>query len=161
MSVIHINIGSNTGDRAALIERAVAALSERIDPAGRAQISLAPIEESEAWGFESDNRFLNLGVMIESPDDFDPLALLDLLQSVEKDIADVPHRNPDGSYADRPIDIDLIAVDDKVVDEARLKLPHPRMHLRPFVLEPIKFLDPDWRHPIIGLTADEMLKRVL
>lgn len=161
MSVIHINIGSNTGDRAALIERAVAALSERIDPAGRAQISLAPIEESEAWGFESDNRFLNLGVMIESPDDFDPLALLDLLQSVEKEIADVPHRNPDGSYADRPIDIDLIAVDDKVVDEARLKLPHPRMHLRPFVLEPIKFLDPDWRHPIIGLTADEMLKRVL
>lgn len=161
MSVIHINIGSNTGDRAALIERAVAALSERIDPAGRAQISLAPIEESEAWGFESDNRFLNLGVMIESPDDFDPLALLDLLQSVEKEIADVPHRNPDGSYADRPIDIDLIAVDDKVVDEARLKLPHPRMHLRSFVLEPIKFLDPDWRHPIIGLTADEMLKRVL
>lgn len=161
MSVIHINIGSNTGDRAALIERAVAALSERIDPAGRAQISLAPIEESEAWGFESDNRFLNLGVMIESPDDFDPMALLDLLQSVEKDIADVPHRNPDGSYADRPIDIDLIAVDDKVVDEARLKLPHPLMHLRPFVLEPIKFLDPDWRHPISDLNADEMLKRVL
>ena len=160
MSVIHINIGSNTGDRAAQIERAVAALSERIDPDGRAQISLAPIVESEAWGFESENSFLNLGLIIESPDDLDPLALLDILQSVEKDIADVPHRNPDGSYADRPIDIDLIAVDDNVIDTERLKLPHPRMHLRPFVLEPIKFLDPDWRHPLSGLTADEMLKKV-
>lgn len=160
MSVIHINIGSNTGDRAAQIERAVAALSERIDPDGNAHIRLAPIEESEPWGFKSGNRFLNLGVMIESPAEVDPLTLLDALQTVEREIADSPHRNPDGSYADRPIDIDLIAVDDKVIDTPRLKLPHPRMHLRQFVLEPIKYLDPGWRHPLNGLTVEEMLKKV-
>ena len=160
MSIIQINIGSNKGDRAAQIERAVAAVCQRVDPGQCAKISLAPIVESEPWGFESENSFLNLGLMIESPDDVDPFELLDIIQSVEREIADEPHRNPDGSYADRPIDIDLISVDDKIVDSPRLQLPHPRMHLRVFVLEPIKFLDPAWRHPVTGLTAEEMLRKV-
>ena len=67
MSRIHVNIGSNTGDRAALIERAVAALAVRLDPDGNAEIRLAPLIESEAWGFSSDNRFLNLGLMVDVP----------------------------------------------------------------------------------------------
>lgn len=156
MPHIHINIGSNQGDRAALIERAVAALCRRLDPDGRATVSLAPIEESEPWGFESTNRFLNLGLMIDAPGEVSPEAVLCTLQQVEREIADVPHRHADGSYADRPIDIDLIAVDDMVVDTPALQLPHPRMHLRDFVLRPISTLDPHWRHPLTGLTAAEM-----
>lgn len=157
MAKIHINIGSNTGDRAAQIERAVAALCERIDPEQRAEIRLAPIEESEPWGFESDNRFLNLGLMVDMSGDADPIAVLDALQAVEREISDTPHRNADGGYADRPIDLDLIAIDDRVIDTPRLQLPHPRMHLRDFVLRPIAFLDPGWLHPQTGLTAAQML----
>ena len=157
MAKIHINIGSNTGDRAAQIERAVAALCERLDPSCRAEIRLAPIEESEPWGFEAANKFLNLGLMVDMPGDADAFAVLDALQAVEREIADVPHRNSDGSYADRPIDLDLIAVDDRVIDTERLQLPHPRMHLRDFVLRPVAALEPDWRHPLTGMTAGQML----
>lgn len=157
MSRIHLNIGSNIGDRAALIERAVAALCESLDPDGNAEIRLAPIIESEPWGFESDNRFLNLGLLIDTPVDVDPHEVLKSLQEVEREIADCPHRNADGSYADRPIDIDLIAIDGKTVNTPALQLPHPRMHLREFVLRPISELDPHWRHPKLGKTAEEML----
>ena len=150
MSRIHVNIGSNTGDRAALIERAVAALAVRLDPDGNAEIRLAPLIESEAWGFSSDNRFLNLGLMVDVPGDTDPETILLSLQATEQEISDAPHRQADGSYADRAVDIDLIAVDDKVVDT-------PELHLRRFVLEPMAALDPSWRHPIFGLTAPEML----
>ncbi|MDE6368085.1 MAG: 2-amino-4-hydroxy-6-hydroxymethyldihydropteridine diphosphokinase [Muribaculaceae bacterium] len=160
MSRIHLNIGSNIGDRAALIERAVAALCERLDPGGTAEIRLAPIIESEPWGFESDNRFLNLGVMIDTPDDVNPHEILNCLQAVEREIADWPHRDADGCYVDRPIDIDLIAIDDKTVDTPVLQLPHPRMHLRDFVLRPIAELDPHWRHPLLGKTAEEMLEEL-
>ncbi len=160
MSRIHINIGSNTGDRAALIERAVAAIAARLDPDGKAEIRLAPVVESEPWGFESENKFLNLGLMVDMPGDVDPHEVLRCLQAVEREIADRPHRNADGSYADRPIDIDLIALDDIVVDTPDLLLPHPRMHLRQFVLEPISILDPEWRHPVYGKTATELLELV-
>lgn len=160
MSRIHLNIGSNIGDRAALIERAVAALCERLDPDGNADIRLAPIIESEPWGFESDNRFLNLGLMIDTPADVNPHEILNCLQDVEREIADSPHRHADGSYADRPIDIDLIAIDDKTVDTPALQLPHPRMHQRDFVLKPMADLDPHWRHPILGKTAEELLEEL-
>ena len=157
MSKIHINIGSNTGDRAAQIERAVAALCARLDPDGRAEIRLAPIEESEPWGYASDNRFLNLGLVVVTPDAVDPSAVLSELQAAEKEVSEAPHRNADGSYADRPIDIDLIAVDDLIVDTETLQLPHPRMHQRDFVLRPVAELDPYWRHPVLKQTASEML----
>lgn len=157
MSHIHINIGSNQGDRAAHIECAVAALCRRLDPSGRALVTLAPLEESEPWGFESDHPFLNLGLMIDMPDAPDPHSLLQMLQETEKEIAVAPHRHADGSYVDRPIDIDLIAVDDLTADTDVLQLPHPCMHLRPFVLRPLAALDPAWRHPLTGKTAAEML----
>lgn len=158
MARIHINIGSNTGDRAALIERAVAALAGRLDSMNKAEIRLSPIIETDPWGFRSPNKFFNLGVMIDTCEPADPEVLLDTLQAVEHDISDAPHRKADGSYSDRPIDIDLIAVDDMIVDTPSLTLPHPRMHERRFVLEPLAELDPVWRHPLIGKTAREMLE---
>lgn len=158
MAVVHINIGSNIGDRAALIERAVAALCARIDPEGRARITLAPIVESAPWGFESKNNFLNLGLKIETDGKVDADNLLNDILNVEREISAKSHRKADGSYADRPIDIDLIAVDDMIVDTARLHLPHPRMHLRKFVLAPLATLDSQWRHPIFNKTAAELLE---
>lgn len=156
MPKIHVNIGSNTGDRAAQIERAVAAVCSRLDPESRAEIRVAPIVESEPWGYESDRPYLNLGMMVDTPDEADPQRVLEELQSAELEVADAPHRNADGSYADRPIDIDLIAIDDMTIESDRLTLPHPRMHLRDFVLRPVALLDPYWRHPLLGKTASEL-----
>lgn len=161
MAKIHINIGSNKGDRAALIERAVALLVNRLDPQNRGEARLAGIIESEPWGFKSPNSFFNLGIMLDLPEEsVDPHTILEALQAVEREMSTDSHRKPDGSYADREIDIDLIAVDDIVVDDAALTLPHPRMSQRSFVLKPVAELDPEWHHPITGLSAMDMLRQL-
>lgn len=152
MPAVHVNIGSNLGDSHSLVRSAAEAISRRLGVG----IRMAPPEESEPWGFSSANRFVNLGIVFES--DLDPIALLDILQEVEQSISPAAHRHPDGSYADRLIDIDLIAAGNAVVDSPRLTLPHPRMHLRPFVLRPMERLQPGWVHPRLGLTPSEMLR---
>lgn len=159
MSRIYINIGSNQGDRAAQIERAVALIANRLDPDGRSEIRLARIIETAPWGFDSPHMFLNLGMMVDGPD-ADPESLLCSLQEIERSISTGPHRHADGSYADRLIDIDLVAVDEIVYESEKLRLPHPRMSERDFVLAPFAELDSEWRHPISGLTAAAMLERL-
>ncbi len=83
--------------------------------------------------------------------------MLKSLLDIEKSISSASHRDESGNYVDRIIDIDLIAYDDLIIDSEALTLPHPRMHLREFVLRPLALLWPDWRHPILDLTAQELL----
>lgn len=149
MSTVHINIGSNLGDSRSMLERAVAEISSRW-PDGRVRRS--SIVESEPWGFKSPHRFLNIGVELHT--DESPEAVLDALQEIERRLCDAPHRAEDGTYIDRAVDIDLIYYDNLVIDTPRLTLPHPRMHLRPFVMGPLRELAPNWRHPL-GLCDDE------
>lgn len=151
MATAHINIGSNIGDRLALTGQAVAAVESAL---GAAATVSEPFE-SEPWGFESANGFINVGLNIDTGS-LDPASLMRLLQEVERSIDGSSHRNADGSYRDRLIDIDLIAVDTLVIDTPELVLPHPRMHLREFVLRPMCEVWPGWRHPLLGLTPAEM-----
>ena len=147
----HINIGSNIGDSRSAIERAVAAVFALSQGITRR----SSLVESEPWGFESPHRFLNIGVEIETP--LFPEELLMELQSIEKGICADSHRNLDGSYRDRIIDIDLIFMarrDDTpegwetvVNDSPLLTLPHPRASERPFVVAPIKELHPSLQYP--------------
>lgn len=149
--ICHINIGSNTGDRMANTGRAVAlvsALSER-----PARVSSAV--ESDPWGFESPNRFVNVGVEIDTA--LTPRELLARLQEIERSLGATPHRDSGGNYIDRNIDIDIICCGDTVVSSPALTLPHPRLAGRLFVLAPLAELSPLWRHPETGLTAREML----
>lgn len=153
----YINIGSNQGDRMANIDRAVALIADRL----AATPNLSDPVESEPWGYTSDSPYLNVGLLVHTA--MAPDSLLDTLLDIQQSISPAPHRNPDGTYADRLIDIDLIACGETVVNDRttpagnRLTLPHPRMHLRPFVLIPMLQLDPDWRHPLSGLTPSGML----
>lgn len=124
------------GDRHALIEQAVALISEAY-PQNRIRIS--DYIESKPWGFDSQHPFLNLGVAIDDFNDV-PLSLLRAMQAIEKKVADAPHRNPDGSYRDRPIDIDIIEIDGVEMSTPELTLPHPRAHERDFVLIPLSQL---------------------
>ncbi len=156
-STAHINIGSNTGDRSDNLRRAVACLAREF--AG-APIRCSEIVESAPWGYDSPNPYLNIGIELQLDNDIDPEALLSRLLAVEKTLCDTPHRNPDGTYRDRTVDIDLIAVDNLTADTPTLQLPHPRMHLRDFVLRPMASLAPEWRHPLSGLTCADMLAKV-
>lgn len=119
---------------------------------------MSTVVESEPWGFVSENRFLNVGVMFESPDT--PQELFSKLRRIETSLSTASHRDAAGGYADRLVDIDLVAFGDEVTDTPELILPHPRMLLRDFVLKPIAEIDPAWRHPLTGETAREALLRL-
>lgn len=156
MAEAHVNIGSNIGDRRAHIERAVAAIRSGL-PEGTV-MRRSEYFESDAWGYASGNRYLNLGITF----DWDGSAedLLDFLLGVQQSICSESHRDSAGGYVDRKIDIDLIALGSSVCSTPRLILPHPRMADREFVLRPMAELMPEWRHPAEGLSAAEMLERL-
>ncbi|MCM1292064.1 MAG: 2-amino-4-hydroxy-6-hydroxymethyldihydropteridine diphosphokinase [Bacteroides sp.] len=152
MPIAYINIGSNIGDRTANIRRAVVAISSLFD----VEPVCSDIFESAPWGFDSPNRFFNIGLSVEI-EKTDPLQLLHTLKQIERSIDSGNHRDTAGRYIDRAIDIDLIAIDQMIFNTPELTLPHPRMHLRDFVLVPMQAIAPEWRHPVTGLTAIQML----
>ena len=147
MRSVYLNIGSNQGDRHANIERAVALItSHPLFADGR--LRRAPLVYSKPLGFDSESEFVNLGLALDFINDVlpDPFEVLDATQSIEKQIApENPHRNADGSYRDRIVDIDIIAMDGVKIRSERLTLPHPRAEARNFVMEPMEFLAPEWR----------------
>lgn len=152
MNRVHFNIGSNLGDRLANIGRAVALLEEALGAA--AELSQPFV--SAPWGYESSNDFINVGVNFSTC--LSPSALLETARRIELEIAPgATHRNAAGDYADRVIDIDLICCGSTVSSDDPV-LPHPRMHLREFVLVPLLEIMPDWVHPLNGLSAKEMLE---
>ena len=146
----YLNIGSNIGDRRDNLYRAVVALVE-----GSNGAAVSRIVESEPWGFESTNRFMNLGICLES--DLDPQAMLDRLHDIERRLGSAEHRDAEGHYIDRLVDIDIMAIEDLVIDSPTLQVPHLHMAERDFFLRPMMELAPLWRHPVTGLTASQML----
>ena len=123
----------------AMIGRAVALLSRHLPP-GR--MLLSDYIESEPWGYDSPNPFLNRGVLLICAGTIQPIEVLNITRQVELAVGSgAPHRNADGSYRDRPIDIDIIDIDGLTVATPRLTLPHPRAALRPFVAIPMEALN--------------------
>ena len=86
-----------------------------------------------------------------------PEEVLSTVQAIERELGSKDHRRSDGSYADRLIDIDLLDYDGQVLDTYALVLPHPYMHKRSFVMEPLAEIAPQWMHPVLGKTAAEIL----
>jgi len=152
--------GGNRGAVAERLERAVELLEQR---AGRVT-GLSSVHRSRAWGFEAEEEFLNQVVVLQT--DLEPEALLDVLQGIERDLGrdrgeEAREKAASGQrYASRPIDIDLLLYDLRTIDTARLKVPHPRMCERAFVLRPLCELMGSERHPVTGERYDEMLKHV-
>lgn len=151
--IYYLNIGSNMGERRDNLYRAVAYLA-----AGTSGCTVSSIVESEPWGFDSDSRFMNLGVMLES--NVDPHEMLNRIHEIECRLGSSSHRDAHGNYIDRLVDIDIMAIDEMVIDTPVLQVPHPHLHERDFFLRPLMQLAPDWRHPVKGLTPAQMLKEL-
>ena len=148
--IYYLNIGSNMGDRRDNLYRAVVAIA-----AGTSGCAVSSIVESEPWGFESKSRFMNLGVRLDST--LSPHEMLDRIHAIEHRLGSASHRDADGGYIDRLVDIDIVAIDDLVIDTPALQVPHRHLAEREFFLRPMMELAPAWRHPVTGLTARQML----
>ncbi len=148
--MIILSIGTNIGDRERNIENAVEALGE----IGKVT-AVSPIYMSEPWGFESENGFYNIALAMES--ELLPLDLLQETQRIEHELGRTAKTTT--AYADRVIDIDIIAYNDTIIDTPTLTIPHKLMHLRNFVLYPIADIAPNWVHPTLHRTAQELKEK--
>lgn len=154
MKLFIIGLGSNIGKREQIIMQAIALIGERI---GTVE-ARSSMYETRADGFESDNLFMNAVITVRSA--LEPHEVLSRTHQIELDLGCSTHRNADGSYCDRSLDIDLIACDDMVCHDDTLTLPHPRMHQRSFVLDPLCEIAPQWMHPLLHRTASELLAEI-
>ena len=132
---VYLGLGSNLGNRRALLKRAVRLIGERVGEVTRQSTFI----ETEPWGFESANKFLNAVILCET--DMTPREVLEATQQIERDMGrqKTVHRTLlHRTYTDRPIDIDILLYDDLTVDEPDLKIPHPLMEQRDFVMIPLR-----------------------
>lgn len=153
MATAYIGLGTNMGDKRGNLIRASALLAERVGDV----LALSSVYETEPWGFESENRFLNAVIVLSTP--LSPWELLDVTRLIEIEMGRIG--KSDGSYHDRIIDIDLLMVDDLVIRSERLTLPHPLMRERRFVMEPLAEVAPDTRHPVSGKTMRELWEALM
>ena len=136
---VYLGLGSNLGDREANIRKAIALIGENIGLVIR-QSSLI---ETEPWGFESANKFLNGVILVETS--LTPRQLLKATQKIERQLGRrkiVNCKLSNRKYTDRPIDIDILLYDDLTVDEPDLKIPHPLIEQRDFVMIPLNEIKP-------------------
>ena len=128
---VFLGLGSNLGDKVWNLQEAIRLIGERIGTVTRQSSFL----ETEPWGFESEHRFLNAAICCET--EKTPREVLLLTQQIERDLGRTK-KSVSGGYADRTVDIDILLYDDLQLDEPDLKIPHPLMHERDFVMIPLK-----------------------
>ena len=135
---VYLGLGTNLGDKVQNLKDAISRISDAV---GRI-LRQSSFIETEPWGFESSNRFLNAVILCET--EKTPREVLLLTQQIERDMGRkkslTDQRSPltVREYADRPIDIDILLYDNLTVDEPDLKIPHPLMCQRDFVMIPLE-----------------------
>lgn len=128
---VYLGLGSNLGDKEWNLSEAIRLIGERVGQVVRQSSFI----ETEPWGFQSENSFLNAVILCET--NKTPREVLLLTQQIEREMGR-RQKSVSVGYADRIIDIDILLYDDLTVDEPDLKIPHPLMHQRDFVMRPLK-----------------------
>ncbi len=149
MSRVFIGIGSNLGDRPSYCKSAVHELSAFANI-----VNISPLYETEPVDKEDQPEFVNGVVEIDT--DLSPHELLTEINSIEQKLGRVREEK----WGPRTIDLDIIFYDDIVVEDKDLEIPHPRAHLRRFVLEPLCEIAPEFIHPIYKLSARDLLNNI-
>ncbi len=152
MAKAYIGLGTNIGNKRRNLITAAVLLAERAGDV----LSISSFYETEPWGFESDNTFLNAALLLET--ELEPLQLLSLTQEIEKEMGRT--QKSDGEYHDRIIDLDILLYDLCVINEAALVVPHPLMHKRQFVMEPLAEIAPMLVHPVLNKTMLELAEEI-
>lgn len=150
MKCVYVGLGSNEGDRMANLEKAKRLMNGR----SIRIIKASPVYQTPAWGDVDQPPYLNQVVEVET--DSEPKVLLEKLQQIEQAMGRKGH----GWSAPRPIDLDILACGDYILDGPDLKIPHPCLVERGFVLVGLSRIAPDLVHPVNGMTVSEMLRGV-
>lgn len=151
MVLVYLGLGTNLGDKAGNLTEAINKLSSGVGRIVRKSAFYA----SKPRGFESDNDFLNAVVSVET--NLSPVALLAKTQEIERELGRTA-KSVDG-YTDRIIDIDILLYGNLIVDEPTLKIPHPLITERDFVLIPLLEIAPDLVDPVSGLQYSTFILR--
>lgn len=148
MAIVYLGLGTNIGNRRGNLVKAAALLAERVGDI----LALSGFMETEPWGFDSENLFLNAAIKMETP--LTPDELLSVTQAIEREMG--RDKKSDGTYHDRVIDIDILLYDNLVIEQPGLIVPHPLMQERLFVMAPLAEIAPFERHPLLGQTFMEL-----
>ncbi len=149
MATVYLGIGSNLGDRAANIEKALMFLKEHEEIK---VLSISAMIETEPVGGRQQGKFLNGAIKIDT--DLMPLDLLSQLKMIERRLGRV---KTEELNAPRPMDLDILFYDDVVIIEGKsLTIPHPGLAERYFVLKPLSEIAPDFMHPRLNKTIKEL-----
>ncbi len=144
----YISLGSNVGDKFLNLQQAVDAVFESIGTIHK----ISPVYETASWGFEADD-FLNAVILVQT--ELTSKHLLKALLKIEKKLGRT--RKQDSGYQSRIIDLDVLYYDEEVIATDQLQLPHPHMHKRRFILQPLCDIAPEEVHPAIKKNTDQLL----
>ncbi len=149
MKKVFLGLGSNIGEREETLKTAKKMIAESVGSVS----SVSSVYETEPWGFESENEFLNMVLSVDT--DLTPSGILGRILMIESQLGRIRCEDKNSS---RSIDIDILLYSNEVVKEAALEIPHPRLHLRKFVLVPLAEIAPELMHPVFNKTILVLLK---
>ncbi|PVX50103.1 2-amino-4-hydroxy-6-hydroxymethyldihydropteridine diphosphokinase [Balneicella halophila] len=142
-------LGSNQGDRKLYLKNAVCSISSTCGDI----VTQSSYFFSESWGYEDEN-YINLAIELRT--ELSPTELLKATQLIEKDLGRTSKTTD--QYEARPIDIDILFYDEITLATEQLILPHPRLHLRNFVIQPLQEIAPNFIHPVLHQSITELAK---
>jgi 2-amino-4-hydroxy-6-hydroxymethyldihydropteridine diphosphokinase len=146
---VFLGLGTNLGDRESNLNKALELIGKSV---GRID-SCSGIYETESWGFQSENNFLNMVIKIQTS--LKPTDLIKEIQLIEGQLGRIKESR---QYASRTIDIDILLYSNLVIDKSYLTIPHPLIQDRKFVLVPLCDLAPEMIHPVLSKTFVVLLK---
>lgn len=150
MPRVFLSLGSNLGNRKNHLKRAI----EKLKDSNIKIIRESNIIETEPYGYKEQAKFLNLALEVET--DLEPKDLIELILEIEGKLG----RKREKKWGPRVIDIDIIFYDSLIINEPNLKIPHPDMQNRLFVLKPMQEIAQDFVHPVLKKTITELLEEL-
>lgn len=144
----HLSLGANVGDRLHTIARALKLIAAT---AGIRLLRVSPMYATDPVGYRDQPEFINCAAVIETT--LAPEELLGRLRAIERKLGRVEREK----WREREIDIDIVLMGERMIDRPDLRIPHPEMHRRRFVLEPLARIAPDALHPLLKKSVAELL----